>query len=161
MASATDVGSALRRLREARGLDQVPLGELAGISARTIGRVETGAGPPNFQTVHALLTAMGLTLHDLAEALDEVAGRSAPARARKGKVQEHRVRFILQQGGVHRSQVASWVADALADEMGGDQKLADLGATLAAAAEAILEAEVHQVREDRANAKAIRREPVP
>lgn len=137
--SATNVGSALRALREARRLDQAQLATAAGISTRTVGRIETGEGPPNFETVDALLTALGLTLHDLAEALDEVAGRSTPLRA--GKPDARLVSQLAARGALTGDYLEGLAAVATTPEAA-----ADFIATVEAAAGALAEQALERAR---------------
>lgn len=68
------LGAALKRLRERSGLSQVALQKAAGLGASTVSDWERGVSAPHVESIAALLSAMGLTLHDLARALDEVVG---------------------------------------------------------------------------------------
>ena len=56
----TELGTALRENRKAYQLTQEELGELVGVSDRTVRDVELGTGKASFSTVLELLSAVGL-----------------------------------------------------------------------------------------------------
>lgn len=60
--TATSTGVAIRRARKVAGLTQMHLGELAGLSDRTIRQIENGSGSPSFRAVLTVLSVLGLTL---------------------------------------------------------------------------------------------------
>jgi transcriptional regulator with XRE-family HTH domain len=60
MSSHPDVGPVLRNLREADGLTQEKLGELSGIHATHIGRIERGESDPSLGTLVDLALALKL-----------------------------------------------------------------------------------------------------
>jgi transcriptional regulator with XRE-family HTH domain len=60
MSSQPEVGLALRTSREARGLTQEKLGELSGIHATNIGRIERGESEPTLGTLVDLAVALEL-----------------------------------------------------------------------------------------------------
>jgi transcriptional regulator with XRE-family HTH domain len=70
------MGARLKQLREAAGLSQVRLAELAGVTPRTLQNWEYGKGTFDFDSAAKLADALGVTL-------DELAGRGPPAK-RKG-----------------------------------------------------------------------------
>ncbi len=59
----TEIDTTIRRARKEAGLSQQQLGELAGLSDRTIREIEIGSGsPPGLRSVLAVLTVLGLNL---------------------------------------------------------------------------------------------------
>jgi transcriptional regulator with XRE-family HTH domain/predicted RNase H-like HicB family nuclease len=60
MSSHRQIGSLLRYLRRARGLSQERLGELSGIHATNIGRIERGQAEATLETLVALAIALQL-----------------------------------------------------------------------------------------------------
>lgn len=124
------LGEALRRLRGATA--QAELARKSGVSASAINRAEMGHHSPSAETLGALLTALGLTLHDLADALDEVAGRGRPARV--GKPDARLVAQLVARGGLSGDFLEGLAATATAP--GAD---ADFIATVQAAAAALAE----------------------
>ncbi|PIS59383.1 hypothetical protein AZH47_07700 [Corynebacterium striatum] len=56
----SELGTALRESRKAYQLTQEELGELVGVSDRTVRDVELGTGKASFSTVLELLSAVGL-----------------------------------------------------------------------------------------------------
>jgi transcriptional regulator with XRE-family HTH domain len=60
MSSHPEVGPALRTFREASGLTQEKLGELSGIHATHIGRIERGESEPTLGTLVDLAVALEL-----------------------------------------------------------------------------------------------------
>ncbi|MDO5661253.1 MAG: helix-turn-helix domain-containing protein [Brachybacterium sp.] len=59
---ARDIGAAVHRARGEAGLTQQQLGELAGLSDRTIREIEKGSGSPGLSAVLSVITVLGLTL---------------------------------------------------------------------------------------------------
>lgn len=57
---ATEIGAAIRRARKEAGLTQQQLGELSGVSDRTLRDIESGAGSPALRSVLSVLTVLGL-----------------------------------------------------------------------------------------------------
>lgn len=57
---ATEIGASIRRARKQTGLTQQQLGELAGLSDRTIREIELGTGAPGLRSVLTVLTVLGL-----------------------------------------------------------------------------------------------------
>jgi len=69
----------LRRLREARGLSQEATAQAAGVSLNTYSRIERGHTTPSWATVVAIADGLGVTLAELAEAIEaEREPRRAP-----------------------------------------------------------------------------------
>lgn len=70
--SASDprLGPALKRLREARALTQEEVTERAHITTGTLSKIETGATSCAWVTVIKIIDALGVSLHDLADAID-------------------------------------------------------------------------------------------
>lgn len=59
---ATEIGAAIRRARRDAGLTQQQLGELAGVSDRTIRDIESGVGSPGLRSVLTVLSVLGLNV---------------------------------------------------------------------------------------------------
>jgi transcriptional regulator with XRE-family HTH domain len=66
--------AALRALRTARKLDQGQLAALSGVSRGSISRYENSGKVPSWESLTALLHALGADLHELQDALDVAAG---------------------------------------------------------------------------------------
>ncbi len=64
------LGRAVRRLREERGLTQEELASRAGTTFGTVSRMESAKSAPAWATVRAVATALGVTLGELATAID-------------------------------------------------------------------------------------------
>lgn len=56
---ATNVGEAIRELRQRAGMTQRQLAERAGVGRNTLGRVERGHGLPTWDVLRALVEATG------------------------------------------------------------------------------------------------------
>jgi Predicted transcriptional regulators len=56
---------ALKPLRISRGLTQVKLGEMVGITQQSIQAIETGKSKPSFDTLIELATALDCTVDEL------------------------------------------------------------------------------------------------
>jgi transcriptional regulator with XRE-family HTH domain len=64
------LASALRRLREERGLAQEALAFKSGVSTGAIARIELGQSSPAWVTVRALAEGLGVTLSELGDAIE-------------------------------------------------------------------------------------------
>ena len=64
------VGRALRELRKRAGLTQEQVAERMGTSSTYLSRLEAGQRDIRLSTVLRLLDALGVDLHELADALD-------------------------------------------------------------------------------------------
>lgn len=71
------IGHEIRRYREARGLSQRRLAELAGTTQASIAHIEGGQANPTLGLVERLAHALGM---DLAVVLRKQLGRSDPAK---------------------------------------------------------------------------------
>lgn len=58
--TSVEIGAAIRRARQDARLTQTQLGELAGMSDRTVRDIEKGSPAPSVGAVLALLDALGL-----------------------------------------------------------------------------------------------------
>jgi transcriptional regulator with XRE-family HTH domain len=80
----TDIGRALRAVREHRGWSRETLAHHAGISWAAIAQIEAGRRPdPRLSTMFALAAALGVTV-------DQLSGRATPAE-RAPTLLQHRV----------------------------------------------------------------------
>jgi transcriptional regulator with XRE-family HTH domain len=59
------VGPVVRRLREARGLQQTALAKHAGVSRITLNRIESGVQDPTLSTLERIARALGVRVRDL------------------------------------------------------------------------------------------------
>ena len=75
---ARRIGEAVRALRERRGLQQVELAALSGLSAPQVSAIERGRRPPTLRTLRRVCEALGASVDDL---LRSATGRAAPAEA--------------------------------------------------------------------------------
>lgn len=73
---ARRIGEAVRALRERRGLQQVELSALSGLSAPQVSAIERGRRPPSLRTLRRVCEALGASPDDL---LRSALGRDAPA----------------------------------------------------------------------------------
>ena len=73
---ARRIGEAVRALRERRGLQQVELSALSGLSAPQVSAIERGRRPPSLRTLRRVCEALGASVDDL---LRSAVGRAAPA----------------------------------------------------------------------------------
>jgi transcriptional regulator with XRE-family HTH domain len=64
------VGATVRELREACGVSREVLAVNAGLGVGTLARLELGRSDPSWSTLRALATALGLTMRDLASAVE-------------------------------------------------------------------------------------------
>jgi transcriptional regulator with XRE-family HTH domain len=69
-ASLRALGAQIRALREAKGLSQERLADLAGLHRNFIGLIERGQRNPTFLTLIALSSKLGLPLSELIEAAE-------------------------------------------------------------------------------------------
>ena len=80
------VGRALRELRVKRGFpSQAALAKKMSVAQTTVGRWEDEEANPQTDSINAYLVAIGADAHDLAFALDLVAGRES-ARGREDEL---------------------------------------------------------------------------
>lgn len=73
------IGKNVRTLREARSWTQEQLAEVAGVTARTIQRIESGQVPPSAETLMALASALDVDLDTLRRSPEEHAKLQAEA----------------------------------------------------------------------------------
>ena len=64
------LGAAVRRLREDRGLSMEALAYRAGITLNTITRLELAQSEPGWMTVRKVADALGVSLAELAAAIE-------------------------------------------------------------------------------------------
>lgn len=77
MGQLAALGKGLLALRKAKGLSQEALATKADIGGGAqVSRYERDEERPSIENLDKLLDGLGLTLHDLARALDEVNGRT-------------------------------------------------------------------------------------
>jgi transcriptional regulator with XRE-family HTH domain len=65
-----DLGRAVRRLREERGLTQEELASRAGTTFGTVSRVESAKSAPAWWTVRKIAEALGISMAELAAAVE-------------------------------------------------------------------------------------------
>jgi len=96
------LGSALRSLRERRGLTQRGLADRAGLSDAAISKIENGRRLPDCASLGSIMAALAVDLHELALTLDEVNGRVAhvPAPEFWGDANEERARLFRALAGL-------------------------------------------------------------
>jgi transcriptional regulator with XRE-family HTH domain len=70
-ASLRALGAQIRALREAKGLSQERLADLAGLHRNFIGLIERGQRNPTFLTLIAVSSKLGLTLSALVEGAEK------------------------------------------------------------------------------------------
>jgi transcriptional regulator with XRE-family HTH domain len=73
------LGAVLRELRERKGLTREATAFRAGLRMGTIGQIERGLTTPAFATVRRLARALGMTLVELAVAIEAAEGTPADA----------------------------------------------------------------------------------
>jgi transcriptional regulator with XRE-family HTH domain len=71
-----DLARALRALREQRGRSQEALAHEAGLTLRTLQRIERAQSNPTWSTVRRLARALGVSLTELAGTIEEPASRN-------------------------------------------------------------------------------------
>lgn len=67
------LASLLKRLREDRAITQEQLAFDAGLTASALSRIERGLNSPGWMTVQRITEALGVTLVELAEELEDTA----------------------------------------------------------------------------------------
>jgi DNA-binding XRE family transcriptional regulator len=73
------LGAAVRQLRNDRGMTQEALAHAAGLAFGTIARLEQAKSAPDWATVRAIATALGVTMSQLGAAIDSAeAGEVRP-----------------------------------------------------------------------------------
>ena len=70
-----DLAHALRTLREQRGRSQEALAHDAGLTLRTVQRIERAQANPTWSTVRRIARALGVTLAELVRAVDDASPR--------------------------------------------------------------------------------------
>lgn len=65
LVSASAFGVRLRHLRSSRGLTQIELGSILGISNRVVHYYEVQGGTPSRELIQRFALALGVTTHDL------------------------------------------------------------------------------------------------
>jgi transcriptional regulator with XRE-family HTH domain len=65
-----ELGRAVRRLREERGLTQEELASRAGTTFGTVSRVESAKSAPAWWTVRKIAEALGISMAELAAAVE-------------------------------------------------------------------------------------------
>ncbi len=73
------LAAAIRRLRERRGITREALAYRAGITVGALARIELAQAAPRWDTVSCLVAALGLSLAQLAHAVEVSATAVAPA----------------------------------------------------------------------------------
>ena len=68
------LGRVIRRLREGQNLSLADLATRSQVDATTLSQVETGAVDPPWDTVKAIARGLGLSTHDLTDAVAEQRG---------------------------------------------------------------------------------------
>jgi transcriptional regulator with XRE-family HTH domain len=69
------LGLAIKELRETRGLTQEELATQAGTTVGTVSRMEAAKSAPAWATVMQIVDAMGVSLADLARAVEKARRR--------------------------------------------------------------------------------------
>lgn len=64
------LASALRRLRTERGLTQEAVAHAAGLTTSGYARAELGQSSPSWETIRAIIDALGVSLAELAAAIE-------------------------------------------------------------------------------------------
>lgn len=59
------VQKVIRQMREARGLSQKALADLAGVTRQTISNIERGAFPPKRESLEAISAAFGVPVWEI------------------------------------------------------------------------------------------------
>ena len=58
-------GTTIKKLRESKGLTQLQLAEIIGVSSKTVSKWETGKGLPDISLVEPLSQALGVSIMEL------------------------------------------------------------------------------------------------
>jgi transcriptional regulator with XRE-family HTH domain len=66
-----ELARALRAARERQGRSQEALAHDAGVTVATLARIERAAANPTWRTVRQIVDALGITLTELARAIDD------------------------------------------------------------------------------------------
>jgi transcriptional regulator with XRE-family HTH domain len=104
------LGTALRWLRDRRGLTQAQAAEKAGISKAALSRYEHGRTLPTLETLGRLLRALGCDLFELQRALTTVQGwdrihpRASAAREDEVRRAASEVANLLSGKGLDREE---------------------------------------------------------
>jgi len=64
------LAAVLKRLREERNITQETLAYHAGLSVGTLGRIEVARTAPSWDSVRRIIDALGITLAELAAAIE-------------------------------------------------------------------------------------------
>jgi len=79
MALQMEVGRAIRKHRERRGMSQTVLAEAIGRSLQSVGKIERGRSAPTFETLQAMSRVLATPVRDFfpsaGDEQDEVSGR--------------------------------------------------------------------------------------
>lgn len=145
MSELAHLGTALRLLRERRGLKQFEAAEKAGLAVSVVNRAETGKGTSSLGTVAVLLDLYRATFVELGQAMHEVEhGAGAPAGAPRAAWVA-----LLMRNGVEARTLDGAAALALTS---GDAKAeADLVASAEEAARQLAAASIARSRLSRSN----------
>lgn len=137
MAELDQIGRALQILRERAGLTQDQLAKRAGMSYTSLSRYERAVEAPQVKSLDRILAALGVTLRDLADAIDEASGRTRTAthgRARREWV------GVLRDMGISEPVLRGFAFEGYSSGVDVDRIEADLVASAQEAAREIAEA---------------------
>ena len=110
-----DLGPALARLREIRGLSQQVVAERAGINRATLSRWENGAYHPSSAAISRLLAVLDADEHDLLEVAErlrrERRGEPEPGEAPAARTASERVALLTAEfvEAVYAGQGEAWL----------------------------------------------------
>lgn len=77
-------GATIRQLRERRSLTQSALGEVIGVSSKTVSKWETGKGLPDISLLQPLAQALGISVIELMNG-EQIANQNLSANMLRGK----------------------------------------------------------------------------
>ena len=77
-------GTAIRQLREARGMTQAELAERLSVSSKTVSKWETAKGLPDITLLKPLAQALGVSLIELMNG-EHITNRNVSANLLRGK----------------------------------------------------------------------------
>ena len=77
-------GTAIRQLREARGMTQAELAQQIGVSSKTVSKWETAKGLPDITLLQPLAQALGISVIELMNG-QPIANRNVSANLLRGK----------------------------------------------------------------------------
>ena len=77
-------GTAIRQLRESRGLTQAELAEKIGVSSKTVSKWETAKGLPDISLLQPLAQALGVSVIELMDG-QKIINRNVSANMMRGK----------------------------------------------------------------------------